>query len=122
MIDKEFLEQALAALPARLSDVQSAQVATLDGIAVADFGAQDNSNRIAAMTSSALALSKRMIETVRAGELAQISVAGSDGHILIYAVGTKAVLVVITKKSPNVALINWEARKVIVEISEMFSG
>lgn len=122
MTDKFQTEQLLAELPAKLADVRGAVLATLDGITVASAYSGSKSNQLAAMTAASLGLGKRMIETIDAGNLAEISVAGDNGSVFVYAVGARAVLVVVAKQSPNVAMINWEARKIIEQLAGNFSA
>lgn len=106
----------------RNNDMLGAMIVTLDGRVLANSAVSTKPNQLAAMTSSSLALSTRIIETINAGSLNEVSVAGSDGNILVYSIGQKAVLVVVTKKNPNLGLINWEARKIINEMCALLEG
>lgn len=115
------LEEILASFTPKLEDVSGAMIVTLDGRILVNAEVTTKPSQVAAMTSSSLALATRICETINAGQLNEVTVSGSDGSILLYAVGQKAVLVVITKKSPNIALINWEARKVICEMISLFN-
>lgn len=110
-------QQILAGLVENLSDVSGAVIATLDGIVIASAYTDGKSNQLAAMTAAALGLGRRMIEMIGAGNLAAISIAGDNGSVFVYAVGARAVLLVITKKMPNVAMVNWEARKIIEQLT-----
>lgn len=121
MTEKTNIELYLEELPAKLSDVRSVLIATIDGITIASATADEKSNQLAAMTAAALGLGKRMVDTVNAGSLDEISVVGSEGSVYVYSLGAKAVLVVLTKKAPNVAMVNWEARKLIEKLGEAFA-
>lgn len=116
-MNRDNIQEIIAALPEKSVDIKGVLVATLDGISIADCGAWEDANRIGAMTAAALGLGKRMIETANAGMLDEISVAGVGGRIFIYAIGEQAVMVILTKQTPNIGLINWEARKAIVQLS-----
>jgi uncharacterized protein len=116
------LETLTAELPPKHNDILGAMVVTLDGRVLANTAVSTKPNQLAAMTSSSLALSTRIIETINGGSLNEVYVSGSDGNILVYSVGQKAVLVVITRKNPNLAMINWEARKIINEMCALLDG
>jgi uncharacterized protein len=116
-MDREKIQEIIDGLPIKSTDIKGVLVATLDGISIADCGVWEDANRIGAMTAAALGLCKRMIETANAGILDEISVAGVGGRIFIYAVGEQAVMVILTRQTPNIGLINWEARKAIVQLS-----
>lgn len=120
MADQTIIEANLKELPAKLADVRSALIATLDGITIASIAVDEKTNQLAAMTAAALGLGKRMIETISAGALGEISITGSGGSVFVYSLGTKAVLVVVTKPLPNVALVNWESKKLIAQLGTTF--
>lgn len=121
MIDKSHLESNLMELRTLLPDIRSVLIATVDGILIAGATLDDKSNQLAAMTAAALGLGKRMIETAGAGNPNQISFSGSNGSVFVYALGVKAVLVVVTKAMPNIALVNWETQKVITRLGAAFA-
>ena len=114
------LETLLNDFPPKLNDVLGAMVVTLDGRVIANARIAVKQHQIAAMTSSSLALGTRLVETINGGTLSEVMITGSNGNILIYAIAQKAVLVVVTSKSPNVALINWEARRTIEQMTLLF--
>lgn len=120
MIDKFQIQSHLDEFPLRLSDIQGALIATLDGITVVKSTTDERSSQLAAMTAAALGLGKRLIETANGGNLEEISFKGETGSVFIYALEKKAVLVVVTKRNPNVALVNWESKKLIEIIGASF--
>lgn len=119
MTDNSSTEQLLLKLQTKLGDVRGALLATLDGIAIANAQVHKEPNQLAAMTAASLGLGQRMIETINGQGLSEISVTGNKGSVFVYSVGTKAALIVVTKESPNIALVNWEARKLIEELAEL---
>lgn len=119
MIDKLRAEELLSRLQTNLSDLRGALVTTLDGIAVAALNIDRKSNQLAAMTATSLGLSQRIIDTIEGAGLSEISIASAKGNVFVYSVGTKAALVIVTKETPNVALINWESRKIAEALAEL---
>lgn len=97
-------------------DIQGALVATADGIALASVQLSTASNRLAAMASASIGLGKQLIATICNGNLNEIKVSGDNGQVFIYSVTNKAVLVVITREEPNVAMVNWESQKTVKEL------
>ena len=113
---KEATKNILDDLVERSSDIQSAVIATADGIPITKVNSNDTSNRLAAMAAASLGLGKQVISTVCDGELNEIMIAGNEGQVFIYSISNKAVLVLVTKKLPNVAMVNWEAHKAVAQL------
>ena len=113
------LKTILEDLLNRNSDVMSALVATVDGISLADAKMQNISGRLAAMASASLGLGRQLIATVCSGTMKEIKVSGDKGQVFIYSITNKAVLVVVTKEEPNVAMVNWEAQKTVKHLTEL---
>src|SRR5436305_1781213 len=68
------------------SDIQSALIATSDGIALAGVNLSNTSNRLAAMASASLGLGRQLIATVCNGALNEINVTGDKGQVFIYSI------------------------------------
>ena len=109
---QESLQQAIIALRTAIPELRGVLIASVDGLPMAHSlsGAED-ANRIAAMAATALGLGKRISDTLHTGELTETSVSGVDGHVFVYAAGSKGVLVVIGPASANTGLIHLEARE-----------
>lgn len=116
---KEESKQILGELLERNNDIRSAVVATSDGIAVTQVNITDKSNRLAAMSAASLGLGKQVIATVCNGDLNEIMITGNLGQVFIYSISNKAVLVLVTKELPNVAMVNWEAHKAVSQLSSL---
>ena len=113
---KEESKLVLDDLLTRNNDIQSAVIATSDGITITKVNSDDKANRLAAMAAASLGLGKQVISTVCSGDLNEIMIAGNQGQVFIYSISTKAVLVLVTKKLPNVGMVNWEAHKAISQL------
>ena len=118
MSKNEQLVPILAELLNKNIDIQGALVATSDGIAISSLNLNEKSNRLAAMASACLGLGKQVISTVNSGVMNEITVSGNRGQVFVYSISTKAVLVVVTKETPNVAMVNWESHKTVSHLSE----
>lgn len=111
------VDPILGELLNRNSDVQGALVATADGISIANVQMSNVSNRLAAMASASLGLGRQLIATICNGSLSEIKVSGDKGQVFIYSITNKAVLVVVTKDEPNVAMVNWESQKTVKQLA-----
>lgn len=118
-VSKEESKLVLDNLLERNGDVQSAVIATSDGIVVLGANTNDKSNRLAAMSAASLGLGKQVISTVCNGELNEIMITGNRGQVFIYSITNRAVLVLTTKEQPNVAMVNWEAHKAISQLAAL---
>lgn len=115
---KEVIDRLSVAVPKILSVLVSRN----DGLSLIHTSAQSEATRMAAMTSTAVSLNKRIISVMNAGELTETSIFGTDGQILLYTAGPRAVLAVMTETKANVALINHKARAAAREIADEFSA
>lgn len=114
----EELRQIIETLRHGLPKVRSVIVARNDGLPLVQTVTQGDATRIAAMTASAIGLNKRIIATIEAGDLTETSLSGTQGQILLYAAGPRAVLAIIADGKANVAMIHHKARQAANEISE----
>lgn len=114
---QEELQIIIAGLRTSLPALKGVLIASIDGLAIAQSLADTDPNRVAAMAATVLGLSKRVIETIAAGGLSEITIGGTDGQMFVYAAGASAVLVVIAGEKPNVGMINLQAREAAKQIA-----
>jgi predicted regulator of Ras-like GTPase activity (Roadblock/LC7/MglB family) len=116
---QEELQTIITGLRTSLPALKGVLIATIDGLAIAQSLGTGDPNRVAAMAATVLGLGKRVIETIHAGGLGEITIGGTDGQMFVYSAGTNAVLVVIASEKPNVGLINLEAREAAKKIAAL---
>lgn len=108
---QETLQATLQTLRSSLPELRGALIATVDGLPIAQsFSDNTDANRVAAMAATALGLGKRINDTLGAGDLTEMSVAGSNGQVFVYATGRKGVLAVVAPAAMNLGLLHMEAR------------
>lgn len=94
-----------------IPELRGALIATMDGLPISQtFNDTTDANRVAAMAATALGLAKRINDTVGTGDFTEMSVSGVNGQVLIYSVGKKGVLAVVTPKDMNLGLLYMEVR------------
>ena len=69
--------------------------------------------RVAAMTATALSLNKRIVGALGGGVLTETSIAGTEGKISLYAVGTHVVLALVTEKDVDAQLLSAQVKAVL---------
>ena len=94
--------------------IHGSLIASRDGLLVAEtLNDSEEAERIAAMVSTTLGVSRRMARTLNAGTLNETSISATDRRIQLYLIGNAGALAVVTAADANVALINIQARKVV---------
>jgi len=114
----EQLNHVLRGLMEDMPEIRAVIVAAPDGLLIAEQGAAEEANRLAAMAATALGLGKRIASTTRLGDVADVSVMGDDGHFLVYAVGEKAILGILVPQGTNLGLVRLEAADTVREVLE----
>ena len=113
---KTIIEQLQLALP----KVRSVIVARNDGLPLVQTVSQGDATKVAAMTATAISLNKRIINIANAGDLTETTISGSEGQILLYAAGPRAVLALTADSKANVAMINHKSRIAAQAIADTF--
>ena len=119
-VDLAALETIIERLQLVLPRVRSVIVTRSDGLPLVKTRNQVDATKVAAMIATAVSLNKRIIGTVNAGDLTETSISGSQGQILLYAAGPRAVLALSTDSKANVAMINYKARPAARAIADAF--
>ena len=113
---RTIIEQLQLALP----QVRSVLVTRSDGLPLVKTASQVDAAKVAAMAATSISLNKRIISTMDAGDLTETSISGSQGQILLYAAGPRAVLALTAQSRANVAMINFKARPAARAIADAF--
>lgn len=118
----EELQKSLDALRSSIPELRGVLLASTEGLPIAhSLSNGTDPARMAAMAAAASSLGRRVSDTLNAGQFAEISVAGTDGHIFLYSAGTKGVLAVVGPAGCNAGLVHLEARGVARELGEQFN-
>ena len=112
MTKADLLATALDDFLATSPEVEAAAVVSADGLPMASaLPSHVEEDRLAAMSAALLTLGERAADNLGKGELAQVFVEGSNGHVILMAAGLNAVLVAVTSKGAKAGLILFEMRK-----------
>jgi len=104
-------------------EVDASAVVSADGLPMASAlppGVEED--RLAAMSAALLTLGDRAAAGLGKGELQQVFIEGSHGHVILMAAGTDAVLVAVTGRGSKIGLVLFEMRKAAAKVGEIMAS
>ena len=102
--------------------VRGSITATTDGLLVAFDVHGLEPTQIAALVAATHAVAVRASLSTECGQLQEVITRGSDGYLAVYAAGGAAIVAVLGTTELNVAMLNFQARKMIERIAELSAG
>lgn len=112
----------MRALQERVAGITGTAVASRDGLIVRqDIGGIDPDN-IAALAATWLALAQRMSTEAGQGTLREAMTRSSGGYVAIYAVGTRAVLVLIGDEGLDITRLHRESQATLEAIGMLLAN
>jgi len=97
--------------------VRGSIAATTDGLVVAHDVPGLEPTQIAALVAAIHAVAVRASWSTEGGQLKEVITRGSDGYLAVYAAGSAAVVAVLGTTDLNIAMLNFQARKMIERIT-----
>ena len=97
--------------------VRGSIAATTDGLVVAHDVPGLEPTQIAALVAAIHAVAVRASWSTECGQLKEAITRGSDGYLAVYAAGSAAVVAVLGTTDLNIAMLNFQARKMIERIT-----
>lgn len=102
----EMMVDRLRDLQAGTPDIEASAVVSVDGLIMASsLPAGVDEDRISAMSAAMLSLGDRIASELKRGDLEQVHIKGSDGIIVLRAIGEDAVLTVLARAQAKLGLI-----------------
>ena len=102
----EMMVDRLKDLQAGTPDVEASAVVSVDGLIMASsLPAGVDEDRISAMSAAMLSLGDRIASELARGTLEQVHIRGTDGIIVLKAIGEDAVLTVLARAEAKLGLI-----------------
>jgi uncharacterized protein len=121
-VSEDVLLAEMRALRDRVTGITGTAVASRDGLIVKeDTGGVDPDN-LAALAATWLALAQRMSSEVGQGALREATTRSSHGHVVIYAIGSGAVLVLIGDEGLDVGRLHRESQSTLDAIKGLLAG
>jgi predicted regulator of Ras-like GTPase activity (Roadblock/LC7/MglB family) len=115
----------LEALRRSVGGVVGGVVATSDGLLVAHTLPHDEPTQLAALVSTVVGLGRHAVRMTGRGTLHEATIRGTEGHVVVHAIGETAVLAVVGSAGLNVALLQLHARPAVrrlVHLAPRFAG
>ncbi|MDX6739153.1 roadblock/LC7 domain-containing protein [Actinocorallia sp. A-T 12471] len=118
-VDKPAVLGELTALRADVPGVTETAVASVDGMLIVADTDEARPDVLAALAATTLGLGKSTGHEVGMGELREVVVRCATGHIVVYAVGRKALMVVLGDEGLDVARLHVGSRPTVQRLTEL---
>ena len=106
----------LGALKDRVADITDTALAGRDGLVITSGTASIDPDNLAALAAASLGLAQRMSAQLGKGTLREITTRSSGGIVVVYPVGTSALLVVVGGQGLDSARLHRESRPTVEAI------
>ena len=104
--------ERLRELQASSPDIEASAIVSVDGLTIASALPQGvEEDRVSAMSAAMLSLGEQINKEMGRGALEQLYTKGSDGYVVLLAVGSEAVLTALVKPEAKLGLLIHELRK-----------
>ena len=116
----EMMVDRLRDLQAGTPDIEASAVVSVDGLIMASsLPAGVDEDRISAMSAAMLSLGDRIASELSRGNLDQVYIRGSQGIIVLMAVGQDAVLTVLARGSAKLGLIFLDMSRAAYDLARL---
>ncbi|MGI8332647.1 roadblock/LC7 domain-containing protein [Actinomadura scrupuli] len=119
---KEAVLAELYALRDQVTGVTNTAVATADGMLVAADTDEVRPDVLAALAAAALGLGKSTGHEVGMGELREVVTRCQFGHIVVYAVGKKSLLVVLGDEGLDIVRLHLQSRPTVERLAGLLDA
>jgi len=110
----------LGDLQAGTPDVEASAVVSVDGLIMASsLPSGVDEDRISAMSAAMLSLGDRIAEELRRGRLQRVYIEGSEGIIVLMAIGDEAVLTVMARSTAKLGLVFLDMRRAVEDLERL---
>ncbi|MCB9423356.1 MAG: roadblock/LC7 domain-containing protein [Ardenticatenaceae bacterium] len=113
----EMMVDRLRDLQSGTPDIEASAVVSVDGLIMASsLPSGVDEDRISAMSAAMLSLGDRIASELSRGVLEQVYIKGSDGIIVLMAVGDEAVLTVLARAQAKLGLIFLDMKRSVEDL------
>jgi predicted regulator of Ras-like GTPase activity (Roadblock/LC7/MglB family) len=107
-------------LQAGTPDIEGSAVVSVDGLIMASsLPADTEEDRVSAMSAAMLSLGERIAQELNRGVLDEIYIKGSNGYVLLMAVGDEAVLTAMARAHAKLGLIFLDMRRAAEDLERL---
>ncbi len=113
----ERIKEVFREVGADIPGLRGIVLSTYDGLPVAsDIKSVERQNKVAAMVSALVTLSKKVTSELEVGGMEAIAVEAEEGKIFCYSIEDAAILAVITNKDINLGILRLVVPKMIEKL------
>lgn len=117
MSRRDRIQQGIEQLRMAIPELEGVLLATNEGMPLVHSMAEaGDPGRIAALAAAVNSLGRRVTESLSSGSCQEVTVMGSEGQMMLYATGPKAVLALLGPANLNPALVQLAARNTAQQI------
>lgn len=122
-IDQQALIERIHILQRGVPEVEAAAVISLDGLIMASALPDGMSeDRISAMSAAMLSLGEQINREMGLGTLEQLYTRGSNGYVVLLAVGKEAVFTTLVQPEAKLGVLFLELRKTAEDLARLLDG
>lgn len=121
----ERIREAFREIKVDVPGIKGIVLSTVDGLPIAsDIKSEERQNRIAAMVSALVSLSKKVAPELEVGSLDSVNIEAEDGKIFCYIVSgddisSPAILAIVTSQDLNLGILRMVIPKLIGKLKEI---
>ncbi|MER5433263.1 roadblock/LC7 domain-containing protein [Streptomyces sp. NPDC002588] len=109
----------LLSLRDKVMGVTESTLATVDGLVVSSDASKTHPESMAAVAAATLSLGNRLADQAATGSLREMSAQCSGGHVIVTAVGDRALLAVVTDEGLDLAAFRREMPALVAELGNI---
>lgn len=110
----------LRAMQTASPEIEASALVSVDGLIMASaLPTEVEEDRVSAMSAAMLSLGERISIELRRGALDQVYIRGSNGFVILTAVGQEAVLTVLARQNAKLGLVFLEMRRAAEDLETM---
>ena len=116
----EMMVARLRDMQAASPEIEASAVVSVDGLIIASaLPAEVEEDRVSAMSASLLSLGERIASELGRGTPEQVYIRGTNGFVILTAVGEEAVLTALARENAKLGLVFLEMRRASEDLARM---
>lgn len=116
----QLIIEQLRDMQASSPDIEASAVVSVDGLTIASAlptGVEED--RVAAMSAAMLSLGERIASELGRGSLNQVYIKGSNGYVILMAIGVDAVLTALARENAKLGLLLLDMRRALEALTKL---
>jgi uncharacterized protein len=109
----------MEALRERVSGITGSAIASRDGLSIREDTGGPDADNLAALAAPALAVAQRLASEAGQGTLRETLTRSTGGYVAVYAVGARAVLILIGDEGLDITRLHRESRATVESMEKL---